>query len=726
MPADSAGVVVSLVSRIFPFLQWRKTITAATLRADVIAGASTALVLVPLSMANAQLAGVPAYYGLYAGSIPCILAGLFGSSRQVVTCAVALICLMTAAALEPLAPAGSEAFIAYAILLTFMVGLFQLALGLMRLGVLVNFISHPVISGFTSAGAIIIIVSQFSYLIGVKLDSRDSFLSTVIDTARAVVYVHWPTLVYGLGVMALMIILRKIHKRIPHVLIAVSIITLIAKYAHYEYNVPATFAQVHDPQAMEIVHELQQTLAQVKSDSSARQKTAAQLQTARSQFSENSREVIQLNSQLQLIQADLDQARQRSSHLRESLPKIHFDRIKTGGGHYYFARKTPGRTSEERRDWRIIPESITDGSLKMQGGGVVVGNIPGYLPKFSLPGLDANSLYTLLTPALLIALFGFMNATSLAKAIAAHTGQRIDPNQELIGQGLANLTGSFFRSSPTSPSFTASTVNFTSGAATGLASVIAGTLVLMTLIFLSPLLYYIPKSVLGGVVILSVSKLVDFSQFKRAWKTHKHDGIVAVGTFICTLTFSPDLNKGIFGGILLSLGLYLYRRMFPNVVTLSLYGDGAYRDARRYDLLQCRHIAAIRFDGSLFFANASYLEDKIIEQIGEMPQLRHVLLDASAINDLDASGVEVLSQQTDRLRQAGYDLSISGLRSPILDTLRRTGLLKKLGEDHIYLNVAEAARALHPLTHAHSLEAECPLLTVCEKKALGHFFLRHE
>lgn len=712
---------MSSLKRLLPFLEWPQIMNRATLRADMVAGASTALVLVPLSMANAQLAGLPAYYGLYAGSIPCIIGGLFGSSRQLITCAVALICLMTAAALEPLAAQGSETFISHAILLTMMVGLFQLILGALRLGVLVNFVSHPVIGGFTTAGALIIIISQIGYVLGVTLDSSDSFLLTIWETARSVVHIHWPTFAFGIGVMTLMIVLRLIHRRMPHVLIAVGLVTFISWATGYEHNQRISLSQIADPETQESLGEFQKVARQVQHVSEQRQQTLARQRLVASESGKHSREAVRLQSRIDLLEMDLAQAKARMRMVRQGLHEQVFRQAIVKDRPVFVSRDNNDpiyATSPDARKWRLsVPrEAIEDGKILMQGGGIVVGNIPSGIPAFTPPLIEWDSFMQLLNGAILIALFGFMNAMSLAKAVAAHTGQRINPNRELFGQGLANFIGSFFRSSPVSPSFTGSTVNFTSGAVTGLSSVIAGALVLATLVLLSPLLYHIPKAALGGVVIVSVAKLVNFGQFKRAWKTHPHDGIVAIGTFLCTIAFTPDLNKGIFAGILLSLGLYLYRRMFPHVVTLSLHNDGAYRDAHRYGLQQCRHIAAVRFDGSLFFANAAYLEDKILERISEMPELKHVLIDGSTINDLDASGVETLSQQIDHMRQAGYDLSISGLRSPILDTMRRTGLLKKIGEDHLFLTVAEAAQALHAKSHENSDEKCCPLLEVCPRE----------
>jgi len=217
-----------------------------------------------------------------------------------------------------------------------------------------------------------------------------------------------------------------------------------------------------------------------------------------------------------------------------------------------------------------------------------------------------------------------MEAISIAKAMAAKTGQRLDPNQELIGQGLANIIGSFNQSYPVSGSFSRSAVNLQAGALTGLSNAFSTLIVLITLLFLTPLLYHLPQAVLASIIIMAVINLVNPAGFMQTWRAQRYDGAIAVITFTCTLGFAPHLDKGIMIGVVLSLGHFLYRNIKPEIAYLSKWEDGTFRSAERRQLSTCKHIAVIRFSGSLYFATVNYLEEKILEPIANMPFLRHI------------------------------------------------------------------------------------------------------
>jgi MFS superfamily sulfate permease-like transporter len=315
-------------------------------------------------------------------------------------------------------------------------------------------------------------------------------------------------------------------------------------------------------------------------------------------------------------------------------------------------------------------------------------------------------------PAVIIALLGFMEAISIAKAMAAKTGQRIDPNQELMGQGLANMIGSAAQSYPVAGSFSRSAVNLQAGAVSGLSNVFASLAVVATLFFFTPLLYHLPQSVLAAIIMIAVAGLINARGFIHAWRAQWYDGAISVITFVCTLIFAPHLDRGILIGVGLSICVFLYRNMRPHVVDLSMGLDKALHDAVTHGLKECRYIDVVRFDGPLFFANADYLEDQIRHRRKIKKTLKHIIIAAESINDIDASGQESLSLTVDRVRSAGIDISLCSVHEPVMQVLRRTHLLYKIGEDHIYPTMKQAIRAIHKQTHKGGSEKGCPLTSV--------------
>ncbi|MEN8206340.1 MAG: sulfate permease [Pseudomonadota bacterium] len=541
--------------RLFPFRCWIGELKKPEiLRADLIAGITVALVLVPQSMAYAQLAGLPPYYGLYAAFLPGIVAALFGSSRQLATGPVAVVSLLTASALEPIAGANPELYIAYAIMLAFMVGIFQIALGLLRLGVLVNFLSHPVVTGFTNAAAIIIGTSQLGKLFGVSVEKAEHTYETVFNTlVEAFNSTHLETMLMAIVALGIMIAMKRWIPKAPNVLAAVVVTTGVS--------------------------------------------------------------------------------------------------------------------------WLVGFEQI---------GGAVVGKIPEGLPPLAMPSLDFQTMGQLLSVTVAIALIGFMEAISIAKAMAASTRQRLDANQELVGQGLGNIFSSLSQGYAVSGSFSRSAVNFGVGARTGFSAVVTGVVVGITLLWLTPLLYHLPQATLAAVIIMAVINLVKIEPIKHAWKVQRHDAAVAIITFVLTIIWAPHLDKGIMVGVLLSLALFLYRSMAPRIAVLSRDPDGSLRDAEVRKLETCRNISLIRFDGSLYFANTGYFEDKILERVALKPDLKYVIIDAEGINSIDSTGEEMLGMLTERLREAGVELIFARAKKQLWDTFERTGLIDKLGRDHMY------------------------------------------
>jgi MFS superfamily sulfate permease-like transporter len=351
----------------------------------------------------------------------------------------------------------------------------------------------------------------------------------------------------------------------------------------------------------------------------------------------------------------------------------------------------------------------------MTGGGAIVSTIPPGLPKLKAPTIDMAIVGKVFVMSMIISLIGFMEAISIAKAMAARTQQWLDPNQELIGQGLSNMIGCLGSSYAVSGSFSRSAVNLQAGALTGLSNVFSSAVVVIVLLFFTPALYHLPQAVLAAVIMMAVIGLLNIDGFVHAWKAQRFDGITSVVTFVATLIFAPHLEWGIAIGVGLSLGSYLFRTMRPMVADLSLHWDGSLRNAARFNLRRCKHIAAIRFDGPLNFANTTYLEDRVLERVAHLPQLRAILIAAHGINEIDASGEEMLGRLTARLRENGYDVYFSGFKEEIIDVLQRTRLYETIGEDVMFPTQTLAIRAIHARAHVDSDEKECPLIKVIRK-----------
>lgn len=527
---------------------------AGTIKADLLAGITVSLVAIPQSLAYAQLAGVPAYYGLYAALIPTVIGALFGSSNQLSTGPVAMTSLLTAASIAPLAAHGSDLFYSYAILLALISGIFQIAFGVLRIGILLNFLSNPVLMGFINAAALIIGLSQLPTLLGIPAAQSEHFL---LDITRVVMHIDTAhALSLGFGVVAILLLLgfKKFAPRLPGVLITVASLTWVSYAIDYA-------------------------------------------------------------------------------------------------------------------------------SL----GGRVVGAVPQGLPTLSLPPLDWHATIALLPAGFVIALISFMEAMSSCKVIAIKTRQPWDENKELIGQGLAKVAAAFSQSMPVSGSFSRSALNLASDARTPLSSLISAAFVLLTLIFFTSLLYHLPKPVLAAIIMMAVLNLINVQSIKHAWRANRDDGLAAVVTFFATLAFAPNIQNGILTGIILSLSLLLYRMMRPRVAVLGLHSDETLRDAIRHNLPPLHpRLGAIRFDGAMRFVNVSYFEDALLKLERENPELACILVQSSGINEIDASGIEMLSNLLDRFKSSGIKLAFSGLKKQVSDVMDRTGLTDKIGQENIF------------------------------------------
>ncbi|MFZ0945094.1 MAG: SulP family inorganic anion transporter [Syntrophobacteraceae bacterium] len=707
---------VSMLRKVFPFVEWLKASSLSSLKIDIVSGLTVALVLIPQSMAYAQLAGMPVQYGLYASFLPPVLAALFGSSRQLATGPVAIVSLMTSAALSPYATTGSSGFIAYAILLALIVGVFQLALGVLRLGLVVNFLSHPVVNGFTNAGAIIIATSQLSKMFNVYVEGTEHHYESVYLVIRAALhYTHWPTVAMGIGAFVIMYGLRRINKRIPYVLVAVAVTTVISWAIGFENNVRVPLDTIASTDCRELIGRFNAAAKESVELAKTRAELTPHLTAAEEQYGRHSREAMEVKHECDLVDLRVAELGVAMSRRRAAVRDYLFTAATAADGKktYIASGKPDENLKGDGSTWRIkIGNSAVDEkAVVMMGGGSIVGNIPRGLPSFGFPQLDLNMLLKLLPIAVIISLLGFMEAISIAKAMAAKTGQRLDANQELIGQGIANIMGALTRSFPVSGSFSRSAVNIQAGALTGLSSAVTSITVAIVLLFFTPLLYYLPQCVLAAVIMMAVIGLINVSGFIHAWKAQWYDGLFSILTFLATLITAPHLDKGIIFGVLLSLGMFLYKSMRPKVTTLAMYEDSSFQSARDHGLEECRHIAMIRFDGALFYANAGYLEEKVTERIRAMPELKHILIISNGINDMDASGEETLSLIVDRVRSAGYGISFAGLNEKVLGVMDRTHLLAKIQEDNIYSTISRAVEAIHSSSHTQCLES-CPLISV--------------
>ena len=708
MPRTKA--ISSRLSRALPFLQWTGELrNTRRVRSDVIAGLTVALILIPQSMAYAQLAGLPVYYGLYAAFLPPIVAALFGSSRQLATGPVAMVSLLTAAGLEPIATAGSDAYVAYAILLALIVGVFQLALGLLRLGAMVNFLAHPVVLGFTNAAAVIIATSQLDKIFGVFVEKTPQHYQTVWNTlVAAYTSTHLPTLAIAVLAFALIVLTQRIAPRLPAILIAVAATTSIAWLIEYEKQRTTTMARLSSIAVHEVA---QQTLALKREINDlgkdlveARRRHAESL----SQYGQDDDRTLSALHNVDLLRLKLQRRKQTSAANLRELRTLRFDYVPEETqqpGVFYLKGRAPKQTDGET--WRLV-RMEENGALVMHAGGTVVATIPPGLPSLRPPSLSVSVLLQLVPIALVIALIGFAEAYAVAKAMTARTRQRLDASQELIGQGLSNIFGSFFQSYAVSGSFSRSAVNIRAGALTGFSSVVTGLVVAATLLWFTPLLYYVPHATLAAVIMMAVIGLVNIQAFRHLWRTHRPDAIVALTTLVFTLVLAPDLEWGIAIGIILSLGLHVYRTMRPRVAVLSRHPDGSFRDAEVHDLKTCENISILRFDGSLYFGNAYYFEQKIMEKLAKKPRLRYVIVDAEGINQMDASAEEMLAGLTERLNEADIKMLFARVKKQIIDLLQHSGFVDHFGKDRFFPRVEFAVtHAWAELGDEH--HADCPL-----------------
>lgn len=699
---------LSRMHRLPPFLAWSHELRdPQVLRADLLAGITVALVLIPQSMAYAQLAGLPAYYGLYAAFLPPILAALWGSSRQLATGPVAMVSLMTGAALAPIAAAGGDV-VAAAILCAVLAGGLQLGLGLLHLGAVVNFLSHPVLIGLTNAAALVIATSQLDKLLGVRADKAAMQYETVWNVCCAAARgVHWPALGMAALAFAIMIASRRLDRRLPGVLLAVVATTVLSWWSGYHDEARPQAAALRGGAAVvagELLAERAEAGRLADEERTARQ-AASRL---RSELGPVDARGVEARLHAEVLGLKREEAERDAERHLAALRAMRFRRSATQGAiEYWPVGELPEEQALGRREWRL--RGLDAAGALMVAGGSVVGAIPAGLPAPRLPDFSWSALREVLGPSILLALIGFVEAISIAKAMAMRTRHRIDANQELIGQGLANLAGAACQAYPVSGSFSRSAVNLAAGACTGFAAVVTGAAVILALLFLTPLLHHLPEATLAAVIVMAVAGLVKVAPVIHMWKANRGDGLIALLTFAVTLAAAPHLDLGILVGVGASLVAYLMLTMRPRVALLGRHGDGSLRDCATHGLAECEHILALRFDGRLYFANTGHLEDALISHLAGKPTVKAVVLMAQGINSIDASGEEALSEITSRLDRQGIRLLLCGAKQPVRDLLDRAGYTGRFGADRFKATELEALDAAWAAVGCDH-RGDCPLL----------------
>ena len=546
-----------------PILDWLPNYNKKWLKGDISAGLTVGVMLIPQGMAYASIAGLPAVYGLYASIIPIIIYAIFGTSRQLAVGPVAMVSLLTATAIGSFQGLSITEYISYAILLALLVGLIQFLLGLFRLGFLVNFLSHPVVSGFTSAAALIIGLSQLKHLLGVDIPRSHHVHDIILNAVEKFNEINVIALSLGLFGILIIIASKRINKSLPGQLFAVV--------------------------------------------------------------------------------------------------------------------------------FGILAVSLF-GLGKGENAVSIVKDIPSSLPKFSIPVFDLKIIELLIPMALTIALISFMESIAVAKAIQTkHRDYKVVPNQELISLGLANIVGSFFQSYPTTGGFSRTAVNDQAGAKTGLASIISAVLIIITLLFLTPLFYNLPKAILASIIMVAVFGLINYKEAIHLYKSNITDFWMLISTFVATLALGIEIGIGV--GVVLSLALVLLRTTRPHTAVLArIPNTHFYRNITRFENLEEKEDVLIyRFDAQLFFANIEFFKDRLYdyERLKE-DKLKALIIDGESINNVDSTAIHAFEEIVSDFNSRNIEVYFTGIKGPVRDKLKSSGFLKSVNEDHFFLSIQEA------------------------------------
>ena len=551
------------LKKIIPILEWLPAYNKSLFKDDLVAGIIVGIILIPQGIAYALIAGLPPIYGLYCAIVPQVMYAIFGSSRQVAIGPVAMDSLIVATGVSTLALAGSDSYISIAILLALLVGMIQFFMGIFSLGFIVNFLSKPVITGFTSAIALIIGLNQFGNLFGVDFIQSDQIQHIVNDIwFRFMNYNYQTTLIGGIS-MALIIVFRKINKKIPNALIVVTFGILLIKYFEKSFEDVA-----------------------------------------------------------------------------------------------------------------------------------IIRDIPSGLPSFGIPDFDIDQIRELFPIALTLVMVGYLETISIGKSLEAkQEAYRIRPNQELLALGISNIVGSLFQAYPISSSFSRSAVNQESGAKTGMAALISVAMVIFTVLFLTPLFYYLPKTVLAAIIIVAVFGLINLREAVYLWKVNQLDFWLMLATFTGTLVLGIEF--GIIVGVGLSLIVLIFRTSRPYVTELGkVPNSNFYRNKNRFEeVIIESDILIFRFDAQLFYANSTYFRDKLDTMVYEKgAALQLIVLDAESINRVDSTGVEMLKESIKYYQKKQISFFLAGVKGPVRDDLFRSEILSIIDVNHFFMRVNDAVK----------------------------------
>ncbi|MDC0913570.1 sulfate permease [Paracoccaceae bacterium] len=564
------------LAKYLPILDWGRTYDRSTLTNDLVAALIVTIMLIPQSLAYALLAGLPPEIGLYASMLPIILYAIFGTSRALAVGPVAVVSLLTVAAVSKIAVPGTSEYIAAAITLAFLSGLILLALGVFRLGFLANFLSHPVIAGFITATGIIIAANQLKNILGIDANGH-----TLPDLIRSLAHnlsqVNWVTAVIGVLAMGFLFWVRK-----------------------------------------------------------------------------------------------------------GLLPLL------VGLG---LAPRIAGIVAKAGPVAAIVVTTLIVWFFDLAERGVqVVGDVPKGLPPLTMPSFSIDMWSNLIGAAVLISVIGFVESVSVAQTLAAKKRQRIDPDQELIGLGAANLGASFTGGFPVTGGFSRSVVNYDAGADTPAAGAYTAIGLAGASLFLTPLIFHLPKATLAATIIVAVLSLVDFSILKKTWRHSKADFAAVAATMSITLLMGVEL--GVTAGVVVSILIHLYKTSRPHMAIVGQVPNTEhYRNFLRHHVITDPKILTIRIDESLYFANTRVLEDRIYYEVAKQPELQHVVLMCSAVNTIDMSALESLEAINERLKAGGVTFHFSEVKGPVMDQLSATGFLEVLSGE-VFLSQHEAQTTL--------------------------------
>ncbi|WP_226553436.1 SulP family inorganic anion transporter [Celeribacter naphthalenivorans] len=569
-----------LLKRYLPILDWGSKYNANAFANDGVAAIIVTIMLIPQSLAYALLAGLPPEAGLYASIVPIMLYTVFGTSRALAVGPVAVVSLMTAAAVGQVAEQGTAGYATAAITLAFMSGAMLVTLGVFRLGFLANFLSHPVIAGFITASGILIAASQLKHIFGVSAGGH-TLLHLLESLWAHLSEMNFITLVIGVLATAFLFWVRKGLK------------PLLKKLGL-------------GPRLADVITKAGPVAA-------------------------------------------------------------------------------------------VFVTTLVVGVFRLDEHGVrIVGEVPQSLPPFTWPISSLALLKQLFIPALLISIIGFVESISVAQTLAAKKRQRVDPDQELIGLGAANLGAAFTGGFPVTGGFSRSVVNFDAGAETPAAGAFTAIGLAIAALFLTPLIYFLPQATLAATIIVAVLSLVDFKILKTTWDYSKADFTAVMATIVLTLVSGVEV--GVSAGVILSIALHLYKTSKPHIAEVGLVpGTEHFRNINRHDVLTTPEVVTIRVDESLYFANARFLEDYILDRVAGDEALKHIVLMCPAVNEIDTSALEALEEINRRLADGGIQLHLSEVKGPVMDRLQKSHFLHDL-TGQVFLSQFAAMKALGDVT----------------------------